>query len=87
MKPATSKQLESAISVIEASRPDLGDAINFHFETRSGSEDFSGSEAHKAYDTAYDAFTSSREILDHLKVALSVAIANEYISGLESDSK
>ena len=87
MKSATSKQIESAISAIEASRPDLGDAINLHFETRSNAQQFDGSEAHKAYETACDAYDSKSSMLDHLKVALSVAIANEYISGLESDSK
>ncbi len=83
VKTATVAQLETAIKNVENKRPCMSASIEAFYD-RVGYEDksvsYKGSQEQTAYDKASDLyFKEHHSMLDHLKVALSVAIANEYV--------
>ena len=82
VQTATKEQLENAITKIEESRPCLSDAIRKHRgRVGLGSDsDFQVSPEKRGYDKDLDAYWVRCEMVPHLKVALSVVIANEYVS-------
>ncbi len=82
VQTATVAQLETAIKNVETKRPTLSVAIEA-FYIRVGYETdliYAESQESADYEIANDSFYKNHySMLKHLEVALSVAIANEYV--------
>lgn len=74
-----SEIITKAIEQIDANRPDINDFITMYMDSDEPKNGFAGSEFSVLYDNAYKNWYPSLETKQHLTVALSVAIADEYL--------
>ncbi len=78
-----SEIINAAIAKIESLRPDVGTFIAAYIASGLTC-DFAASDFSSAYESAhYSWYNEHKLISTHLNVALSVAIADEYLSSLE----
>lgn len=79
-----SEIINAAIAKIESLRPDVAPFIDAYLASDLTCG-FVASEFNVAYESENDVwFSEYKSVVTHLNVALSVAIADEYLAGLES---